>query len=92
MKFRTSGTLPFTVNGTLIAGAQVINANGNATATFTLAAGATLQTANPNGIWVSGSSTPTFNYSTAPTLGNTANFVFNGSAGPSNCRLARNRQ
>ncbi len=80
MKFGTSGTTAFTVNGTLIAAAQVISANGNANNTFVLGAGATLVTANPNGIYVSGSTAPMLNYTTAPTLDPTANYVFNGTS------------
>ncbi len=80
IKFKSgTGTTQLTVNGTLIAGTQVINANGNANNTFVLGSGATLKTANPNGIFVSGSATPMLNYVTAPTLNATANFVFNGS-------------
>jgi hyaluronate lyase len=81
IKFKSgSGTTQFTVNGTLIAGTQVISANGNANNTFVLGSGATIKTANPNGIFVSGSSTPMLNYVTAPTLNAAANFVFNGGA------------
>jgi hyaluronate lyase len=78
IKFKSgSGTTTFTVNGTLVGGTQVINANGNANNTFVLGSGATLKTANPNGIFVGGSTTPMFNYVTAPTLNSGANFVFN---------------
>ena len=81
IKFKSgTGTTQFTVNGTLIAGTQVINANGNANNTFVLGSGATLKTANPNGIFLSGSATPMLNYVTPPTLNAAANFVFNGSA------------
>jgi Polysaccharide lyase family 8, super-sandwich domain/Polysaccharide lyase family 8, N terminal alpha-helical domain/Polysaccharide lyase family 8, C-terminal beta-sandwich domain/Bacterial Ig domain len=78
MKFKTSGTTVFTVTGTLIAGTQTISANGNANNTFVLAAGGTLQTANPNGIWASGSTSTTLIYGTAPTLDPGANYVFYG--------------
>jgi hyaluronate lyase len=81
LKFKSgSGTTVFTVNGTLIAGTQTISANGNANNTFVLAAGATLQTANTNGIYVAGATNTTLNYATAPTLDPAANYVFNGSA------------
>jgi hyaluronate lyase len=80
IKFKSSGTTVFTVNGTLIAGTQTISANGNVNNTFVLASGATLKTANPNGIWVSSSATPMLNYATAPTLNAGANYVFYGSA------------
>ena len=81
IKFKSgAGTTQFTVNGNLIAGTQVINANGNANNTFVLGSGATLKTANPNGIFVSGSVTPMLNYVTGPTFNAAANFVFNGSA------------
>ena len=80
IKFKSgSGTTQFTVNGTLVAGTQVISANGNANNTFVLSSGATLKTANQNGIFVSASATPMLNYVTAPTLNAAANFIFNGS-------------
>ncbi len=81
IKFKSgSGTTVFAVNGTLIGGTQVISANGNANNTFVLGASGTLQTANPNGIYVSGLSTPMLNYAAVPTLNAAANYVFNGSS------------
>ena len=78
LKFKSSGAVGLTVNGMLIAGTQVINGNGNATCTFTLAAGATNVTANPNGI-INGA-TGMLNFAGAATFDPAANYVFNGTS------------
>ena len=75
-KMRSSGTITFTVNGTLIVGNHVINGNSSG-ASFILGPGATLQTANPNGI---SGATATLNFAAGLTLDPTANYVFNGTA------------
>ena len=69
-----------TNNGTLNAGSQVINGNG-ANNTFTLGSGATLISANLNGL-VSGTS-GTLNFTPAPSLSTGANYTFNGSGAQS---------
>jgi len=78
LNFKSSGTMASTISGTLITGTQVINGNGNATCSLTLASGATLITANPNGI-INGTS-GTFNFAGAVTLNAGANYTFNGTA------------
>ena len=80
IKFKSSGTTAFTVNGTLIAGAQTISANANPNNSFVLAAGATLQTANVNGI-TNTTGTAMLNYvATNVSLSTAANYIFNGSS------------
>ncbi len=76
LKFKSAGTVGITVNGTLIAGTQVISGNGNATSFYRQNSGATLVTANPNGIY-SGTS-GTLNIAAPPVFDPAANFVFNG--------------
>jgi autotransporter-associated beta strand protein len=78
IKFRSTGTMMSIITGTLMAGAQVLNGNGNASCSFKLAAGGTLFTANPNGI-VNGA-IGTLNFATASTFDLAANYVFNGTA------------
>ena len=78
LKFKITGTTASTVSGTLIAGSQVIDGSGVSTCTFTLASGATLITANPNGI-INGTS-GTLNFLSAPSLNAGASYTFNGSA------------
>jgi fibronectin type 3 domain-containing protein len=74
----TGGTT-YVIDGTLIAGNNVINANGNVNCLFTLASGATLQTANVNGI-TNAANTAMLQFATAPTLSSGASYVFNGNA------------
>jgi hypothetical protein len=78
IKFKSSGTIAGAISGTLITGPQVINGNGNTACSFTLAAGGTLATANPNGI-VNGT-TGTLNFAGTITLNATANYTFNGTS------------
>lgn len=78
LTFKSSGTMASTISGTLITGTQVINGNANAACSLTLASGATLITANPNGI-INGS-VGTFNFAGAVTLNAGASYTFNGSA------------
>jgi len=82
-----AATLSFTVNGTLIAGTQVITGGGTST-TFTLASGATLVTANVNGI-TNDITCTIYNFTKAgsPALSTTANYVFNGTANQSTLGL-----
>jgi fibronectin-binding autotransporter adhesin len=75
MKFRQSGTQDPTISGTLIAGTSVIDLNNGTTVTFTLAAGGTLVTANPNGI-----SGTIINHVIPPVCDPGANYVFNGTS------------
>jgi fibronectin type 3 domain-containing protein len=85
VKFQSSGTLKFMNNGTLIAGNTVISIGNNSNCYFTNQPGATLVTANPNGL-ISGSynptpdsTTPTLDFpSTQASLSTSANYVFNG--------------
>lgn len=76
IKLHATRTTPFTVNGTLNAGSLTINGNGNAANIFSLAPGATLVSANPNGL--TGPSA-TLNFVTAPSLSTAANYTLNGS-------------
>ena len=78
LKFKSSGTLASTVNGTLITGTQVISGNGNASCSLALGSSGTLATANPNGI-INGT-TGAFNFLGTVTLPTTANYTFNGTA------------
>ena len=79
LKFKSAGALTLTLNGTLIAGTQVISGNGNATCNFRQNSGALLVTANPNGITNSASS-GTINMLGTLTFDPGANYVFNGTA------------
>ena len=83
IKFKSgSGTETFTVNGTLIAGTQVIDGNGGTAASFVLGANGTLATANVNGI-TNGTIGTIANFAlpaTPITLPATANYTFNGTA------------
>ncbi|MGN6642718.1 MAG: beta strand repeat-containing protein, partial [Verrucomicrobiota bacterium] len=72
------GYLFVTVNGTLIAGTQVINGNLQTSPTFTLAAGGTLVSANVNGL-LNGDQGTIYNFN-AVNLSSAANYVFNGAA------------
>lgn len=74
LKFRSAGTISSTINGTLVTGTQVINGNGNASHTFNLNAGATLDTAKTNGV------NGTFTWAGALNLNSGANYTFSGSA------------
>ena len=76
LKFRSSGTISCTINGTLITGTQVINGNGNGTLAFNFGPASGLITANPNGVW--NSTIGTFNTPTAPNLSPGTSFTFNG--------------
>ena len=78
LKFKSTGTIVSAINGTLITGTQVINGNANATHSLTLASGATLITANPNGI-INGT-VGTINFAGTVTLNTAANYTFNGTA------------
>ena len=78
LKFKTTGTFASTNSGTLITGTQVIDGSGVATCTFTLASGATLITANPNGI--TNGTSGTLNFLSPPALNVGANYTFNGTA------------
>jgi len=82
LKFHSSGSaVSFKIgSGTLIAGTQVINGNGAAGSVSMSSSGATIQTANPNGL-INGTS-GTFNWTSAASVGlsNNATYVFNGSA------------
>ena len=86
IKMPATGTLAFTVSGTLVAGTAVVNGNANKTGTFLLGSGATLATANINGITngVGTLGTITNFVATGSTNGITlptsANYIFNGSA------------
>lgn len=75
IKFRSSGTFAPVISGTLITGTQTISGNPS---TFTVSAGATIVTANPNGL-INGA-VGTLNLTTAPTISSGANFTFNGAA------------
>ena len=79
LKFRSSGGLSSTINGTLIVGTQGINGNGNATANLAVGATGTLVTANTNGI-ANGSVGTITNFPGAGTvtLSTSANYIFNG--------------
>ncbi|MGN6644169.1 MAG: invasin domain 3-containing protein, partial [Verrucomicrobiota bacterium] len=81
------GTLAVTINGTLIAGTQVLAGNGGALAhnTFSLSQGGTLSTANVNGI-LNDSSCTLYNFNTV-NLSPAANYVFNGAADQSTIGL-----
>jgi iduronate 2-sulfatase len=79
LKFKSAGALTLTLNGTLIAGTQVISGNGNVTCNFTQSAGALLVTANPNGI-ANGVSSGTINMLGTLTFDPGANYLFNGTA------------
>ncbi|MDA3925743.1 MAG: autotransporter-associated beta strand repeat-containing protein [Kiritimatiellae bacterium] len=74
------GGIRLTIEGTLIAGTQVIEGNLSAggTAPFNLNSGATLQCANVNGI-VNGDMGTIYNFTTV-NLNPTASYVFNGTA------------
>ncbi len=76
LKFKSAGTVGMTVNGTLITGTQVISGNGNATSFYRQNSGATLVTANPNGIH--NGTSGTLNIAATPVFESDANFVFNG--------------
>lgn len=75
--FRTTGTYSSTISGTLIAGIQTIN-SANATHTFNLAAGATLVSANVNGI--RNGAVGTLNMTGPVNLNAAANYTFNGTS------------
>jgi hypothetical protein len=79
LKFKnTGGSVNFTINGTLIAGSQVVNQNGS-TGTLNIGAGATVQCGNANGL-VNGA-IGTFNWPGGTrTLNPGSSYVFNGSA------------
>ncbi len=77
LKLHATVATPFTVNGTLKAGSLTINGNGNAANTFTLASGATLISANPNGLT---GATAALNFVPAPSLSTGANYTFDGSS------------
>ena len=79
------GTLALTVNGTLVAGTQVINGNLSTSPSFTLAAGGTLVSANVNGI-TNDSSCTVYNFN-AVNLSPAANYVFSGTANQSTLGL-----
>ncbi|MGN6553373.1 MAG: hypothetical protein ACTHLW_06595, partial [Verrucomicrobiota bacterium] len=77
LKYRSAGGCPNQVNGTLITGTQVIDANGNSGCSFTIKPGGTLVSANPNGL-VNGT-LGTFNFNAGNvTLSNSVNYTFNG--------------
>jgi fibronectin-binding autotransporter adhesin len=78
LKFRSSGTIASAISGTLIAGAGVINGNGNATDSFTVASGGGLVSANPNGL-INGTS-GTLNFTGTVTLNVGASYTFNGTS------------
>ncbi len=78
IKFRATGTINNTVNGTLIAGTQVIDGNGDPLCSFILGANGTFITANPNGIIKA--AVGALNIAGTVTLPATANYVFNGTA------------
>ena len=76
IKFRSSSTGNATINGTLNAGTQVLDGNGNtATAAFILNSGATLITAHPNGI--NGTLADMVG---TKSLSTSANYTFNGTS------------
>lgn len=78
LKFRSVGTVPLTVTGTLTTGTQVVNGNGNTALTVALGSASSLVTANPNGI-VNGT-IGTFNLvdSTKITFAAGSSITFNG--------------
>ncbi len=80
MLLHATRATPVNVYGTLIASSATISGNGNAANTFTLQPGATLVSANPNGL--TGASA-TLNFTSAPTLSTAANYTLNGSAAQS---------
>jgi fibronectin type 3 domain-containing protein len=77
IKMHATQTTPFMVNGTLNAGNLTINGNGNAANIFTLASGATLVSANPNGLT---GAAATLNFLTAPSLSAAGNYILNSSS------------
>jgi len=84
-KLKSSNTIGITVNGTLVMGAQTINGNANASATFTLGSSGTLICAHASGLGaITGSSAAgtfyNFTATSKVTLPTTANYTFNGSA------------
>jgi hypothetical protein len=79
LKFKSAGALTLTLNGTLLAGTQVISGNGNATCNFAQNNGALLVTANPNGI-SNAASSGTINMLGTLSFDPGANYVFNGTA------------
>ena len=75
IKMHGTVVTPFTVNGTLNAGSLTIKGNGNAASVFTLSPGATLVSANPNGLT---GAAATLNFVVAPSLSTAANYSLNG--------------
>ena len=78
LKFLNNSTEANTNNGTLVAGPQVVNGNGNTLCTFTFNPGSTLNTANPNGI-INGTS-GTFNFAGTVSLSPGVNCIFSGTS------------
>lgn len=80
LKFKnTGGSVNFKINGTLIAGTQVVTQNGSTGALTMATAGAAIQTANLNGL-ISGS-IGTFNWPAGSiNLTNGGSYVFNGTS------------
>ncbi|MGN6556352.1 MAG: autotransporter-associated beta strand repeat-containing protein, partial [Verrucomicrobiota bacterium] len=80
LKYRSAGGSANIVNGTLIAGTQIIDANGNTGCSFTIAPGGTLVSANANGLIDEGGA-GTFHFTDGTvTLSTGGNYVFNGDA------------
>ena len=84
IKLSASNNTPFTVNGMLNAGHATIDGNGRAGSAFILASGATLVSANPNGLTGAGA---TLNFLAAPSLSTAANYTLNGSGTQSSAGL-----